>query len=84
MADNTLSCQRETLHSQQLRSIKKSIDSDHGIYRVGWEAFLRHVAAGAPLESDFAAGIRDVAFADACHRSMRERTWVALSPAGQV
>ncbi len=23
MADNTLSCQRETLHSQQLRSIKK-------------------------------------------------------------
>ena len=32
MAD-TLSCQRETLHSQQLRSIKKSIDSDHGIYR---------------------------------------------------
>jgi hypothetical protein len=33
MADNTLSCQRETLHSQQLRSIKKSIDSDHGIYR---------------------------------------------------
>jgi hypothetical protein len=33
MADNTLSCQRETLHSQQLRSIKKCFDSDHGIYR---------------------------------------------------
>ena len=32
MAD-TFSCQRETLHSQQLKSIKKSIDSDHGIYR---------------------------------------------------
>ena len=32
-ASNTLSCQRETLHSQQLRSIEKSIDSDHGIYR---------------------------------------------------
>ena len=32
-ASNTLSCQRETLHSQQLRSIKKSIDSDHGIYQ---------------------------------------------------
>jgi hypothetical protein len=28
MAD-TLSCQWETLHSQKLRSIKKSIDSDH-------------------------------------------------------
>ncbi len=45
MADNTLSCQRETLHSQQLRSIKKSIDSDHGIYRD-----LRNVAANYPFE----------------------------------
>ena len=53
-------------------------------YRVGWEAFLRHVAADAPLACDFAAGIRDVAFADACHRSMRERTWVALPPPEQV
>jgi predicted dehydrogenase len=53
-------------------------------YRVGWEAFLRHVAAGAPLACDFTAGVRDVAFADACHRSMRERTWIALPPAGQV
>jgi predicted dehydrogenase len=49
-------------------------------YRVGWEAFLRHVAADAPLACDFAAGIRDVAFADACHRSMREQTWIALPP----
>jgi hypothetical protein len=31
MAD--IGWRRETLHSQQLRSIKKSIDSDHGIYR---------------------------------------------------
>jgi len=55
-------------------------------YRVGWEAFLRHVAADAPLACDFAAGVRDVAFADACHRSMRERTWVSLPPPahGQV
>jgi predicted dehydrogenase len=49
-------------------------------YRVGWEAFLRHVAAGAPLACDFTAGIRDVAFAEACHRSMEERTWVAFPP----
>ncbi|OLB75304.1 MAG: hypothetical protein AUI16_12330 [Alphaproteobacteria bacterium 13_2_20CM_2_64_7] len=34
-----------------------------------------------PLACDFAAGVRDVAFADACHRSMRERTWIALPPA---
>jgi predicted dehydrogenase len=49
-------------------------------YRVGWEQFLRHVATGAPLISDFAAGIRDVAFAEACHRSMQERGWIALPP----
>src|SRR5262245_33626888 len=47
-------------------------------YRVGWEEFLRHVAVDAPLRSDFAAGIRDVQFAEACHRSMREGTWVKL------
>jgi predicted dehydrogenase len=39
-------------------------------YRVGWEDFLRHLVTGAPLRSDFAAGIRDVAFAEACHRSL--------------
>jgi hypothetical protein len=44
-ASKTLSCQRETLHSQQLRSIKKSIDSDHGIYRD-----LRNVVAKYPFE----------------------------------
>ena len=47
-------------------------------YRIGWEQFLRHVAADAPLASDFSAGIRDVAFAEACHRSMAERTWIAM------
>ena len=52
-------------------------------YRVGWEAFLRHVGAGAPLACDFTAGVRDVAFAEACHRSMRERTWIALPAPGQ-
>src|SRR5262249_11841335 len=42
-------------------------------YRVGWEAFLRHVATETQMLADFAAGIRDVAFAEACHRSMAER-----------
>jgi predicted dehydrogenase len=51
-------------------------------YRIGWELFLRHVVAGAPLCSDFAAGIRDVQFAEACTRSMAERTWVALPQLG--
>ena len=44
-ASNTLSCQRETLHSRQLKSITKSIDSDHGIYRD-----LRDVVAKYPFE----------------------------------
>jgi len=47
-------------------------------YRMGWEQFLRHVATGAPLPSSLASGIRDVAFAEACHRSMAERRWIDL------
>ena len=54
MADNTLSCQRETLHSQQLRSIKKSIDSDHGIYR--------DLSAGAFFPPDFPVRVRHAGF----------------------
>ena len=45
-------------------------------YRVGWERFLRHMVTQAPMASDFRAGIRDVAFAEACHRSMAERRWI--------
>jgi predicted dehydrogenase len=47
-------------------------------YRVGWERFLRHVVADAPLASDLAAGIRDVLLAEACARSVAERKWIAL------
>src|SRR5262249_42598964 len=47
-------------------------------YRVGWEAYLRHVVADAPLRADFAAGIRDVALAEACYRSAAEGRWVTL------
>jgi len=32
-ASNTLSCHRETLHPNQISSIKNPLDSDHGIYR---------------------------------------------------
>jgi predicted dehydrogenase len=48
-------------------------------YRVGWEDFLRHVATGAPIKADFAAGIRDVQFAEACYRSAREQRWISLA-----
>jgi predicted dehydrogenase len=47
-------------------------------YRAGWEKFLRHLVAGTPLDSDLSAGIRDVAFAEACYRSMAERRWVEM------
>ena len=47
-------------------------------YRVGWENFLRHVVAGAPLVCNFAAGIRDVQLAEACYRSAAEQKWITL------
>ncbi len=47
-------------------------------YRVGWENFLRHVVAGAPLNCDFTAGIRDVQLAEACYRSAAEQKWITL------
>ena len=47
-------------------------------YRVGWENFLHHVTAGAPLASDLSAGIRDVQLAEACARSAAEGGWVTL------
>ena len=49
-------------------------------YRVGWENFLRHVATGAPMQADLAAGIRDVQFAQACYQSMKEAKWIDLAP----
>ena len=47
-------------------------------YRIGWEDFLRHLATGAPLKSDLAAGIRDLAFAEACLKSAKSRAWVEM------
>ncbi len=48
-------------------------------YRVGWEDFLRHVATGAPLKSDLAAGLRDLEFAEACRRSAATGAWVEMA-----
>jgi predicted dehydrogenase len=47
-------------------------------YRVGWEQLLRHIGMDAPLAADFSAGVRDVAFAEACRHSMLERAWIAM------
>jgi predicted dehydrogenase len=48
-------------------------------YRMGWEAFLRHVVVDAPLTADVTAGLRDVALAKACQASVEEERWVPLS-----
>lgn len=50
-------------------------------YRIGWEDFLRHVATGAPLKSDLAAGLRDLEFAEACRHSAAAGAWVEMAPA---
>ena len=47
-------------------------------YRIGWENFLRHLVIGAPMQADLSAGIRDVQFAQACYRSMKDGTWISL------
>ena len=49
-------------------------------YRIGWENFLRHLVSGAPMQADFSAGIRDVQFAEACYRSVKDGKWVSLAP----
>ncbi len=48
-------------------------------YRVGWEAFIRHIVAGEPITSDLRAGIRDVQLAEACSQAATERIWVPLT-----
>jgi predicted dehydrogenase len=52
-------------------------------YRIGWENFLRHVVTGAPMPADFSAGIRDVQFAEACYRSVKDGTWINLTAASR-
>jgi predicted dehydrogenase len=48
-------------------------------YRMGWEAFIRHVVAGEPLVADIDAGLRDVALAKAAQASIAEERWVPIS-----
>jgi predicted dehydrogenase len=48
-------------------------------YRIGWEHFLRHLATDVPMQADFAAGIRDLEFAQACYRSVKEGRWISLA-----
>ena len=45
-------------------------------------ATLVRIDNGAPMQADLSAGIRDVAFAEACYRSARDRAWVDLPAIG--
>jgi len=47
-------------------------------YRVGWEAFLKHVHADTPMTADLSAGIRDVQIAEACRRSIASGSWIGM------
>jgi predicted dehydrogenase len=50
-------------------------------YRMGWEAYLKHLATGAQFDSGFDAGLRDVRFAEACLASAAEGRWVDMGDA---
>ena len=50
-------------------------------YRIGWENFLRHLVIDTPMRADFSAGIRDVQFAEACSRSVKDGAWVSMDKA---
>ena len=45
-------------------------------FRVQWEAFLRHVALGAPFEHTLLEGAKGVQLAELALRSWRERRWI--------
>jgi predicted dehydrogenase len=47
-------------------------------YRMGWEAFIRHVVGGAPAAADLSAGLRDVALSMAVYASASEGRWAAM------
>jgi predicted dehydrogenase len=47
-------------------------------FKVQWERFLRHVAAGEPFPWDFRAAARGVQLAELGLRSWRERRWLEV------
>jgi predicted dehydrogenase len=54
------------------------VDAYVNSYRLGWEQFLSHVAAGTPFPAPFLAGARALQLIEACHRSHQTRAWVDL------
>lgn len=56
----------------------KQPPSDNG-FKLQWEAFLRHLAAGGPFPWTFAAAVRGLELVEAALLSWRERRWVDLA-----
>lgn len=52
--------------------------SDNG-FKLQWEAFLRHLAAGEPFPWTFAGAVRGLELVEAAMLSWRERRWVDLA-----
>ena len=49
-------------------------------FKVQWEMFLRHVAAGEPFAHDFLEGAKGVQLAELGLRSWKERRWLDVHP----
>jgi predicted dehydrogenase len=47
-------------------------------YRQAWEAYLRHVAEGAPNTASLLQAARGLQLIEACHESHQQRRWVNL------
>jgi predicted dehydrogenase len=52
-------------------------------FRAQWEAFLRHLASGAPFPHTLLEGAKGVQLAELAHASWRERRWVDVPELGR-
>jgi predicted dehydrogenase len=49
-------------------------------FKVQWEAFIRHVAGGAPFNWDLVEGAKGVQLVECALQSWRERRWIDVAP----
>jgi len=61
------------------KAVEPDADFDNA-FKVQWELFLRHVAAGEPFPWNLLEGAKGVHLAEAARRASRERQWVDVAP----
>jgi predicted dehydrogenase len=61
--------------SDQWSEVPDNIAYDNG-FKIQWEDFIRHVAAGTPWKHDLMQGAKGVQLAELGHQSWSERRWV--------